>query len=59
MMTDVTKAALNRKEAAQYLGLAENTLVKLMNAGKIKFVRAGRRILISPRALDEYLNGGR
>lgn len=49
------KCVLNRKEAAQYLGVAENTLAKLLTAGKIKFVRAGRRILIAREALDVYL----
>lgn len=50
------KACYNRKEAAQYLGLAENTFVKLLNAGRIRCIRAGRRILIPKKALDDFLN---
>lgn len=55
MPKEIQKVAFNRKEGAAYLGLAENTFVKLLNSGTIKFTRVGRRILIPKQALDEFL----
>lgn len=55
MGTEVKKAAYNRSEAAKYLGMAENTLVKLLQSGEIKFIRVGRRILIPIKSLNEWL----
>ena len=55
MGTEVKKAAYNRSGAAKYLGMAENTLVKLLQSGEIKFIRVGRRILIPIKSLNEWL----
>ena len=56
-MTNIQKQAYNRKEAAVYLGMAENTFVKLLKSGEVKFIRVGRRVLIPIKALDEWLDG--
>lgn len=53
--TNIQKQAYNRKEAAVYLGMAENTFVKLLKSGEVKFIRVGRRVLIPIKALDEWL----
>lgn len=52
---EITPQAFNRKEAAGYLGIAENTLVKLLNSGRIKCIHAGRRLIIPKRELDKFL----
>lgn len=49
--------ALNLKQAAQMLGLAENTVRALAQRGEIRARRAGSRWLISRRALERYLEG--
>ena len=56
MTKEVQKVAFNRKEGAAYLGIAENTLVKLLNEGRISFIRVGRRILIPKQTLDRFLD---
>ena len=53
----VEKQALNRKEAAAYLGMAQNTFVKLMESGRVHFVKVGRRILVPKTSLERFLNG--
>lgn len=57
MDIDIKPAAFNRKQAAQYLGVSENTLVKLMKAGRINFVRAESRVIIAKAELDRFLEG--
>ncbi|MDF2892068.1 MAG: Helix-turn-helix domain [Clostridia bacterium] len=57
MNTETQKLILNAKEAAEYLGIAKNTLAKLLNSGEIKFVRVDRRILITIEALNKWLQG--
>ena len=57
MAQTVEKQAFNRKEAAAYLGMAENTFVKLMGSGRVHFVKVGRRILVPRTSLDSFLNG--
>lgn len=56
MTETIEKGVYNRKETAVYLGMAENTLLKLLNNGTIPHIRAGRRILVPIKALDEWLN---
>jgi excisionase family DNA binding protein len=52
---EIQKMTFNRKEAARYLGIAENTFSKLLKEGHIRYIRAGRRILVPKKALDEFL----
>ncbi len=56
MTREFEKQALNRKEGAIYLGLAENTFVKLLDEGKIHYARVGRRLIIPKASLDNYLD---
>lgn len=55
MTKNVQKVTFNRKEGAAYLGLAENTFVKLLRDGSIPFIQVGRRILIPKQALERFL----
>jgi len=55
---EIQKATFNRKEAAAYLGIAENSLVKLLLNGRIQYVREGRRLLIPKTAIDRFLESG-
>ena len=56
MMTDANKVVFNKKEAAAYLGLCENSFLKLLKSGRVKYKKAGRRWLIPRKALDEFLS---
>lgn len=49
------KAAFNRGEAAAYIGVSENTLVKLFQEGKVTFQKVGRRVIVSKGELDKFL----
>lgn len=43
--------------AAEQCGLSERTLHSAIKEGKLKAMRVGRRVLVSPAALNDYLNG--
>jgi excisionase family DNA binding protein len=45
------------KVGAAETGLSERTLRDAISKGELKVMRVGRRVLISPSALDDYLNG--
>ncbi|MGC8876837.1 helix-turn-helix domain-containing protein [Thermus sp.] len=51
------KLALSPQEAAELLGVSLPTVRKLLFMGRIRFTRAGRRILIPIAALEAFLNG--
>lgn len=55
--TDV-RAAYSPDEVSRMTGLGRNTVLQLLNSGKIGSVRAGKRWLIPARAVDEFLAGG-
>lgn len=57
MEKEIKPAAFNRKQAAQYLGISENTLVKLLRTNRINFVKAESRIIIAKVELDRFLEG--
>jgi excisionase family DNA binding protein len=44
------------KVAAQQSGLSERTIHAAIKRGKLKVLRVGRRVLITPAALNEFLN---
>jgi excisionase family DNA binding protein len=44
--------------AAVACGLSHWTLRKAINEGKLKAMRVGRKILIAPKELQRFLNGG-
>jgi excisionase family DNA binding protein len=43
--------------AAEQCGLSERTLHSAIKQGRLKVMRVGRRVLITPTALNDYLNG--
>ena len=43
--------------AAEQCGLSERTIHTAIQRGNLKVMRVGRRVLITPKALDDYLNG--
>jgi excisionase family DNA binding protein len=45
------------KTAAEQCGLSERTIHAAIKSGNLKVMRIGRRVLITPKALDDYLNG--
>ena len=45
------------KVAAEQCGLSERTIHTAIKQGRLKAIRVGRRVLITPMALDDYLNG--
>lgn len=55
MVTDIVKQGYNRKEAAKYIGVAENTLVKLENSSMVNCIKFGRRKIYPKAELDRFL----
>lgn len=51
------KLAMPLSEAAVAVGLSHWTLRKAINAGKLKAMRVGRKILVSPDELKRFLTG--
>lgn len=51
----VTKATLDIKEAATYLGVHMDTVKKLIREKELPHVRIAGRILLRPGTLDEYM----
>ena len=45
------------KVAAEQCGLSERTIHAAIKQGRLKVMRVGRRVLITPTALNDYLNG--
>jgi excisionase family DNA binding protein len=45
------------KVAAEQSGLSERTIHSAIQRGELKVMRVGRRVLIAPAALENYLNG--
>jgi excisionase family DNA binding protein len=45
------------KIAAEQCGLSERTIHAAIKQGDLKAMRVGRRVLITPAALDDYLLG--
>jgi excisionase family DNA binding protein len=43
--------------AAEQCGLSERTIHAAIKRGALKVMRVGRRVLVTPAALDDYLNG--
>jgi len=58
-MTEKTleRRAFNLQETAQQTGLSENIVRREMREGRLRHVRAGRRILISDAAIRAFLDG--
>jgi excisionase family DNA binding protein len=45
------------KSAAEQCGLSERTIHAAIKDGRLKVMRVGRRVLITPRELENYLHG--
>jgi excisionase family DNA binding protein len=45
------------KVAAEQCGLSERTIHAAIKRGDLKVMRVGRRVLIAPTALENFLNG--
>jgi excisionase family DNA binding protein len=45
------------KVAADETGLSERTIHSAIKDGRLKVMRVGRRVLITPTALEDFLNG--
>ncbi len=43
--------------AAEECGLSERTIHAAIKQGHLKVMRVGRRVLITPASLDDYLHG--
>ena len=43
--------------AAEQCGLSERTIHAAIQRGDLKVMRVGRRVLITPAALEDYLHG--
>ncbi len=50
------KRLFDLKEAAQYLGRTVGALREMLYAGKMPFVRDGRRILIDVHDMDAWID---
>jgi len=44
--------------AAQQCGLSERTIHSAIKRGDLKVIRVGRRVLVTPAALETFLNSG-
>lgn len=49
--------AFSVRVAAEQCGLSERTIHAAIKQGRLKIMRVGRRVLVSPDALREFLNG--
>jgi excisionase family DNA binding protein len=50
--------AVSTKQAGELLSLSQKTVQRLIRSGRIRAVRAKRRITIPVRALEEFLEIG-
>ena len=49
--------AFSVRVAAEQCSLSERTIHTAIKQGRLKIMRVGRRVLISPAALEDYLHG--
>lgn len=53
--TEVRRLAFNLDESARALGVARNTMRELIDSGRVRAVRVGRRRLVSSSELERFL----
>lgn len=58
MDTNIFNELLSQKQAREYLKCSESFLAKKRKAGEIKFLKAGRKVLIPKEFLIDYLKKG-
>jgi excisionase family DNA binding protein len=51
----LTRVTYNVEECAAVLGLSSRTVYRLVWSGELRALRSGRRVLIQPGALEDYL----
>jgi len=44
----------DRHEAARRLAISVSTVDRLIRAGRLRAARIGRRVVVSPQAIDEF-----
>jgi excisionase family DNA binding protein len=54
-VTAPERGAFNPAEAAAWLSISRTQLYRLIKAGELRARRCGTRLLISRKALEEYL----
>jgi excisionase family DNA binding protein len=54
-LSDQSRLAFTPAEAAQATSLSRTTIYRLVASGELRARRCGTRVLISRRALDDYL----
>lgn len=57
MATVQLQPPLTVNETAEFLSVAPSSVYKLVNDGKLRAVRIGSTIRITPQALAAFLNG--
>ena len=55
MTNQITPIARNRRQAADYLGVSEDTIDRLRKAGHLPARKIGRRVLIRTADLDALI----
>jgi excisionase family DNA binding protein len=53
--TPMTRVAYSIEEAASLLGLSARTVRRLVWSGELHALRSGRRVLIEPSAITDFL----
>lgn len=53
-----SKITFSVAEVAEMTGLSPNTIRKTIQVGKLKAVRLGSRVLVTQKALEEWLEAG-
>ena len=53
--TQIRRAPLNKKAAAEYMGVTERFMTRLVAERRITFIKVGRFVRFSQSTLDEYL----
>jgi excisionase family DNA binding protein len=58
MNTHLEKTRLNRKQAAEYLGLSEGTLAVWASTGRyqLPFIKVGRKVFYRQSDLDAFID---
>lgn len=57
MSTDLPRRTWTSKEVAAVLGIPQASVLKLLRAGRLGHVKAGRHYLVPVEELDRYLSG--
>lgn len=56
MHTPIARRAISVREAAESLSISKSQVHNLIRDGRLRASRLGRRVLVSPAAVDELLD---